>query len=148
MGLSEPPAGCVFDVYIQEPKDSEPNIDQEEAVDAPADGDPLNEQLATIKLIGEGWRLRFKGAPTLQPNTPVLGRHLPIPSTLAQGSGEPSGRIEDSTKWQGHCQGIARQRRTSRFEMVAGLWCQFDLPVPLVLAEAEGGLRDRQMTRR
>jgi hypothetical protein len=57
MGLSEPPAGCVFDVYIQEPKDSEPNIDQEEAVDAPAAGDPLNEQLATIKLIGEGWRL-------------------------------------------------------------------------------------------
>jgi hypothetical protein len=57
--LSEPPAGYVFDVYIQEPRASEPNIDQEEAVEDPADGDPLNEQLATIALIGEGWRVWF-----------------------------------------------------------------------------------------
>jgi hypothetical protein len=60
--LSEPPAGYVFDVYIQEPEDSEPNIDQEGAVEDPADGDPLNEQLATITLIGEGRRIWFKQA--------------------------------------------------------------------------------------
>jgi hypothetical protein len=54
--LSEPPAGYVFDVYIQEPEDSEG------AAEAEADEEPLNEQLATITLIGEGWRIWFKGA--------------------------------------------------------------------------------------
>jgi hypothetical protein len=59
---TEPPAGYVFDVYIQEPKDSEPKIDQRQAVEAPTDGDPSSEQLATIKLVGKGWRLWLKGA--------------------------------------------------------------------------------------
>ena len=57
---SEPPAGYVFDVYIQEPGASGPNVDQQEAVEAPTD-EPSSEQLTTTLLVGEGWRLWSKG---------------------------------------------------------------------------------------
>jgi hypothetical protein len=57
---SEPPSGYVFDVYIQEPSGPEPIVDQQEAIEAPAD-EASREQLTTILLVGEGWRLWSRG---------------------------------------------------------------------------------------
>lgn len=57
---SEPPAGYVFDVYIKEPTDSEPGVDQQEAAEAPTD-EASSEQLATTLVVGEGWSLWSKG---------------------------------------------------------------------------------------
>ena len=57
---SEPPAGYVFDVYIQEPDGAEPVVDQPEAAAAPTE-EASSDQLTTMLLVGEGWRRWFKG---------------------------------------------------------------------------------------
>jgi hypothetical protein len=55
--LSEPPAGYVFDVYVEEPGGPHPTIGGQDVAAAASETEMSKEQQLTSQLVGPGWRL-------------------------------------------------------------------------------------------